>query len=191
MTFDDGLPTADHIWALWSRGVADRRSPFRTPTLATVGTDGRPEVRTVVLREATRAQRQLVLHSDIRGAKIAALSANAALAWHFWNPRHRLQLRATGSATMHHSDAVSNSAWERLSPMQQRTYSMTEPPGSPLETEGDGLPDAVVKDAGRQNFCVVVSRIEHIDVLQLRRGGHRRCALTWSGTAWSAQWLIP
>ena len=30
-----------------SRGVADRRSPFRSPTLATVGLDGRPRARCV------------------------------------------------------------------------------------------------------------------------------------------------
>jgi len=57
--------TLDEIRAdafrLIARGVADRRSPFRTPTLATVGVDGRPRLRTVVLRAFDAAARRIVV----------------------------------------------------------------------------------------------------------------------------------
>ena len=62
---DNRLPSAPEVWALWQRGVADRRSPFRTPAIATVGTDGQPEVRTVVLRDAELQSRTLTLHLSL------------------------------------------------------------------------------------------------------------------------------
>ena len=186
-----GLPTAAEVWAQWTRGVADRRSPFRTPTVATVGPDGLPGARTVVLREARLPARQLVLYSDRRAGKVAALAARPVLAWHFWNPRHQLQIRAIGSATLHTDDATADAAFARLSPHQQRSYAASPAPGAILPSPGDGLPpEARVADA-RARFCVVVSTISQIDVLVLSRAGHRRALLRWTETAWQADWCVP
>ena len=41
---------AAHALRLLARGAADRRAAFHTPTLSTVGLDGRPRARTVVMR---------------------------------------------------------------------------------------------------------------------------------------------
>jgi pyridoxamine 5'-phosphate oxidase len=48
--YDDIEATLAHALALLVRGVPDRRSPFHHPVVATIGTDGRPRLRTVVLR---------------------------------------------------------------------------------------------------------------------------------------------
>ncbi|MBC04267.1 MAG: hypothetical protein CMJ34_13355 [Phycisphaerae bacterium] len=188
---DADLPTAAAIWSLWQRGVVDSRSPMRLPVVGTVGVDGLPELRTVVLRSAQLDTRQLVLHSDIRAAKVSAIKQRPSLAWHFWNPRHRLQLRASGPARLHLSGPILDTAWARLSDHQKRTYAATAPPASTLEEAGDGLPPLQQAESGRANFCVVAGTINHIDVLQLRRGGHRRCLLSWSEDRWSAQWVVP
>lgn len=188
---DDGLPTAADIWALWQRGVVDSRSPMRLPVIGTVGGDGHPQLRTVVLRSANLHARQLVLHSDCRAAKVAAIRQSPALSWHFWNPRHRLQLRASGSASLHMSDPSVDAAWGQLSPHQKRTYAATAPPGTTLAEAGDSLPALNEGASGRDNFCVVTGTIAQIDVLHLRRGGHRRCLLTWSDGDWRARWVVP
>lgn len=188
---DTGLPTAADVWALWARGVADRRSPFRTPSIATVSVDGLPQVRTVVLRSAHQDDRQLVIHSDQRADKVAALARTPTLAWHFWNPRHRLQLRATGRATVATSGPAVDAVWERLSPHQRRTYAAHPSPGSPLDAPGDGLPPMAEAAAGRAHFCVIACTVDEVDVLQLARGGHRRCRLAWSADGWQVGWCVP
>ena len=60
---------------LLARGVADRRSPFHTPTLASLNADGAPSLRTVVLRGFDPARRELRVHTDARSAKLAELAA--------------------------------------------------------------------------------------------------------------------
>ncbi|MEO1273648.1 MAG: pyridoxamine 5'-phosphate oxidase, partial [Myxococcota bacterium] len=49
-----------------ARGVHDRHSQFRTPTLVTVSPEGHPAARTVVLRHFDRNTRTLTLHTDRR-----------------------------------------------------------------------------------------------------------------------------
>ena len=44
----------DLAWTRIMRGVHDKHSPARQPVIATVSPDGRPELRTVVLRAADR-----------------------------------------------------------------------------------------------------------------------------------------
>ncbi|NBR79124.1 MAG: pyridoxamine 5'-phosphate oxidase, partial [Alphaproteobacteria bacterium] len=57
------------------RGAADRRSAFHTPTVATIGLDGRPRLRTIVLRACDTANRSLRFHTDARSDKINELRA--------------------------------------------------------------------------------------------------------------------
>ena len=59
---------------LFARGVAGRRSAFRTSTVATVGSDNLPRVRTMVLRRADKASRQFTPHSDLRAGKLAGIA---------------------------------------------------------------------------------------------------------------------
>ncbi len=185
------LPTPAGVWASLARGVVDRRSPFGRPAIATVDPLGQAEVRTVVLRDVEPGARQLVLHSDTRAAKVAALAHQPRLAWHFWDPRPRLQLRASGPATVHTRGPMVDETWARLSVHQQRTYAAEPAPGTPLDAAGDGLPSADAAAAGRAHFCVITCTIDAFDILQLRRGGHRRCVLSWDGTAWAATWVVP
>ena len=185
------LPTDADIWALFSRGVADRRSPFRTPAVATVGAEHVPTVRTVILRAAERSQRSLTLHSDTRAEKVRHLGEEAMLAWHFWHPRKRLQIRASGLAEIERSGPVAEAAWAALSSHQRRTYAASPAPGSALALAGDGLPDLQAAEEGRENFCVITCILGRLDILELARTGHRRCVLAWDADAWFGQWVVP
>ena len=64
------LPCYDNLeaslaeaWARLARGVKDRRSAFHTPVLASVGADGVPQVRTLVLRAADPVAWRLRFHT--------------------------------------------------------------------------------------------------------------------------------
>ena len=61
-----------HAWAMIGRGVADRRSAFHTPVVATVDETGAPSQRVMVLRAADSAARTLRLHTDQRFGKVGA-----------------------------------------------------------------------------------------------------------------------
>ena len=78
----------DEAWGMLERGVADRRSPARHPTIATVSPDGQPQARTVVLRAASRAAQTVEFYSDTRAAKLAALGKTPLAVVHVWHPRH-------------------------------------------------------------------------------------------------------
>ena len=73
------LPSPDDLladtWRTLVRAVADSRHAWRWPALATIGADGAPDVRTVVLRNASEALRRLELHTDARSAKVAQVAA--------------------------------------------------------------------------------------------------------------------
>ena len=85
-------------------GAANLGSPWRNVALATVGLDGRPQVRTVVLRRFDRVGRLLDVHTDIRSAKHAELRAHADAALHGWDAEARVQLRVAGKASLHTGD---------------------------------------------------------------------------------------
>jgi pyridoxamine 5'-phosphate oxidase len=66
--YDDLDGTLAEAWRLISRGVADRRSPFHHPVVATIGGDGAPQARTVILRACDPAAQRLRFHTDARSA---------------------------------------------------------------------------------------------------------------------------
>ena len=90
------------LWQCLGRGVADRHHPARHPTLATIGPDGWPEARTVVLRGADPIAGTLTVHTDLHSAKVASLTAMPRAAFHVWIEKDRLQLRLACSVTLRH-----------------------------------------------------------------------------------------
>ena len=82
MTTNDDFPTDDldkafsAIWRMLGEGASDRRSIFHTPALVSVGLDGWPKARTVVLRSVDRESATLRCHTDLRSPKVAELEGN-------------------------------------------------------------------------------------------------------------------
>ncbi len=184
-------PDAEELSAtalrLMARGAADRRAAFHTPTLSTIGLDGRPRARTVVLRGIDVAGRVIRLHSDLRSAKIAELRRDARAALVFYDAGAKLQVRAEGTATVHAGDEVTREAWGRSQPMARAIYA-GDPPGMPLAGPG---PDEPTADDGEANFAVIRCVFDRLDVLSLQAAGHRRLLLRWEGGERTAQWLAP
>ena len=101
---------AEAFRPLW-RGVAERRSPIRAPAIATVGPDGAPSVRTIVLRRFDPAARRLVLHTDRRAGKLANVAYTPRMSVQAYNPRAALQVRLSALAQVHMGDAMARAAW--------------------------------------------------------------------------------
>lgn len=190
MTAPTALPTASDVWRRLLRGVADRRSPFRTPALATTTPDGEPAVRTVVLRGADLERRTLQFHTDARSPKARDISHGARAAWLFYDRKAALQIRASGVTRLDAEGPDVDAAWERTTPSGRRTYATTQGPGFPRGDSGE--PDLDLDDPRvRTIFRLGTTVVDRIDWLWLHHAGHQRALLQWTSGRWRAAWSTP
>lgn len=162
-----------------ARGVADRRSAFRTPALVTAGS-----ARTVVLRAWDAPSCTVTIHSDVRAQKIADIRAVPQVALHVWDSGAQWHLRAWGRATVADM-AAADRAWSQLHPGSRASYCTVSIPGTPIDDPAD-LP-RLDEAAARHNFAVLLIVLDVMEVLHLARDGHRRARFTGA----EATWLVP
>lgn len=187
MTLDDVRADA---FRLWSRGVADRRSPFRSPALGTIGLDGQPRLRTVVLRAFDPGARRLVAHSDVRAEKIAEIGRDARVMLHVWDDGGQVQVQAAGTAAVQ-TGAAARAEWDRLHPGSRATYRVRPTPGSVMADPAGADADQVDEEAAFANFAVIGVQMTGLEWLHLGKDGHRRAAFTWTDANLNARWLVP
>jgi pyridoxamine 5'-phosphate oxidase len=178
---------------LLARGALDRRSAFHTPVLATVGLDGAPRARVVVLRAFCRETLSLRIHTDARSSKCAELRRDPRAGLTFYDGGRKVQLRVEGTAQMHQGDAIAQAAWSASQPMSRRCYATSPGPGTPLAAGGDfALPaDDEAAAAGQAHFVALLLTVERLEWLYLAAAGHRRALLTLAPHAGAATWLTP
>ena len=171
------------VWARLSRGVHDRHAAARHPTLATVGTDGRPQARTVVLRAADAASGTLHLYTDRHSAKVAELRATPLAALHVWDASAHLQLRIDAEVTISTGAEIAG-VWASVPEASRYAYSSTATPGRPI-------PEALAytKTPDPATFALLCLNVEAIDALHLGRD-HRRARFERRDD-WAGQWLVP
>jgi pyridoxamine 5'-phosphate oxidase len=169
------------IWTELQRATVDRHHEWRTPVLATIGLDGLPQARSVVLRAADGKASQLRFFTDRRSPKVAELQAAPAAVFVFWSQRLSWQLRVQAVAQVHTEGPLVDTAWARVSQSAAASdYLAPQAPGSPLHALTDPEPDS-------HHLAVVTAHIKLIDWLELARDGHRRARLTDSALVW----LVP
>ncbi|MEL6266464.1 MAG: pyridoxamine 5'-phosphate oxidase family protein [Pseudomonadota bacterium] len=186
---DDLDAVIEAAWTRLARGASDKRAAFNTVTLGTLGAQGWPETRSVVLRRVDALQRRLVVHTDRRSTKAGEIEADGRVSLLFWDPRARLQVRVWGQARVLADDPLTDEEWARLSPHGRRIYRVPLAPGRPIDTpaQGDGLAEA----DGRDVFAVVPVTAMRLDWLHLRGEGHRRARFDLGTDGWQGRWLAP
>ena len=191
--YDDLDASLAEAWHLLIRAAVDRRSPVHTIAIATVGLDGRPKVRTVVLRHTDAPARCLRFHTDARSEKFAEFAANPAVQVLAYDPARKIQLRLSGSALLHRGDDVARAAWQRSQPQSRQCYRQDAAPGT-RGSPSSAAPDALLAPAahdGEENFTAVEIAIEEIEWLYLAAPGHRRARFRWPDGQLDAVWLAP
>ncbi len=191
---DDLEGTRAEAFRLLSRGVADRRSAFHTPTVATLGTDGRPRMRTVVLRAFDPAARTLRFHTDARSEKVADLLRDPRVCVHGYDVGGKVQIRLEGRAAAFAMGDLVDAAWSGSQPMSRLGYGAQPAPGTesrePITVTFPAGPDEA--EAGRVHFRVVVVTFDRLEWLWLDHRGHRRALFDWAGGETPrAVWLAP
>lgn len=180
-------PTAwlDAVFRRLARAVASPEDPFRTPVLATVARDGLPAARHVVLREVVPVNARLTAWTDARSAKCAEIEHSGRIAWVFWDPVHRLQVRLGGRAEVLRGGARCEATWAAISTTRRREYLAIVAPGAILDAEDPGR-------AAAPAFAILDSWVDAADLLQLDRRGHRRARLSRAGDGnWVGDWVEP
>lgn len=178
-------------WGLLEQVATGTDHPFRCPALATSGADG-PQVRTVILRAASAATRRLLFYTDARSPKVRELRQLTQMAWMFYDPGQRFQLRAWGAASLHQDDELAETCWETCSPANLLNYRGRTVPGTALEATLSSLPPGALEDRlGRGNFLVVACQVARMDALLLGPEFHRRLDMRWHEPSWVSTWLNP
>lgn len=170
-------------WQIIGRGVADRRSPARHPTLATVSPEGRPQARTVVLRAADRPSATLEIHTDTASAKVVALRATPQAELHVWDSRAKIQLRLAADVTIC-TGAETAAQWDAIPEASRVSYGTTPDPGQVIPHVY-----AYEKPSCPDRFAVLRFALTSIDIVHLDTR-HRRASFTRS-SHWSGAWLAP
>jgi pyridoxamine 5'-phosphate oxidase len=190
-------------WDELRRGADDRHHGFHVPTLCTVGQDGAPIARSVVLRRVLVDASEILCHTDVRSAKVAEIAREPRVCWHFYAPEHKLQLRVSALAEFHRDDARADEGWARSSLSSRRCYLAPRAPGAVCDGPSPNLPAGILdrrptdQEAapGRANFGVVVTRAYAIDWLFLASEGHQRARFERTddpcGCSWSGRWVEP
>lgn len=186
--YDDLAGSCAYGWSMLERGANDRKAAFHTPSVATLRADGRPSIRTVVLRGCDVAHKSLRFHTDTRSGKIAELQANPKAAMHFYDAGAKLQLRLSVHLDMLEGKDY-EAAWAATRPMSRECYQVTTAPGSALQDPYDVTFDAQATQDGEDHFVPICARVEQMEWLYLAARGHRRALFDF--VADTQSWLVP
>jgi pyridoxamine 5'-phosphate oxidase len=196
--YDSLEQTLGMSWQLLEQGATNRRHSFHHTTIATLGLDGAPRIRTVILRQANQQQRSLVFHTDQRSEKITELQADPRIATHFYDGVIKIQLRVEGVAKLHIGDEFAKQRWDASQKISRNCYSILPAPGDTILAGSDyEMLDAKTaslldQDASFKHFAAVEIIISSLEWLYLSVQGHRRARFKWDAQGELKQnWLVP
>lgn len=188
----------DDIWRMLIEGSRDRDDPFHHMVVGTSG-DGGAGLRTVILRLADPGSFTLFFHTDIRTDKVREIERDNRLSLLFYDPRRKVQVRASATATIHYQDEVARHRWNASSLSSRRCYLAPLRPGQEVAAMSHNLPEDLLShnpsrersEAGFENFCAVACEISDIDWLYLRGEGHMRARFSLAQGEWRKTWVAP
>lgn len=179
------------IWDELRRGASPVRSPFTIWQLATLGLDGFPQLRSIVLREADESRRTLCFHTDLRSPKLAEIRADGRVAMLGLDPDRHLQLRLNGRANVVEDAARIGGMWSGARPHTLILYKTRHAPGTRLAQPEEGRVPEQGSSDGFENFALVEVVLERIEMLDLTPGQHRRARFEREQGRWQEQWIAP
>ena len=172
------------IWKELGRASVDRHHEWRTPVLATVGCDGSPNARTIVLRKVDSNQQTLCFYTDARSAKVSEITKEPKAVLAFWSGRLNWQLRVKVEISVATDGPEIQALWQRIQQSASAAdYMASASPGTE-RPEGYSSAQTLSDD---HHFALLNAQVLQMDWLELGRGGHRRASM--SADTW--QWLVP
>jgi pyridoxamine 5'-phosphate oxidase len=163
------------VWDALRAGAGAGRSPFSVLQAATVGVDGNPKVRTIVLRDANEDLARLSFHTDIRSEKVRELRERPAISLHGYDSGQLVQIRMEGTTSFVADEAEKMAVWKSSRPRTLILYRSPLASGSVIDDPAQpAAKDAANPMLGYENFCLVHVSVRHIDYLDLSSEPHKR-----------------
>ena len=179
---DDMLTPEGLQMAVWNRleeGAQTRQGPGHVMAFATQKSKG-PDLRYLVLRAASRADRMLRFWTNAKSDKIGHLQALPKASAALWDPAANLQARLSLNVTIHAGD---RGTWEALPGAARVNYTQDPAPGHPL----DAPEDAKAAKPHPDMFVWLDCRVTRMDILCLGGALHKRALITDD----HARWIMP
>lgn len=176
-------------WQRLTAAANDRSHVMRLATLATVGVEGRPAARLMVIRGADDKAGRLWFHTDARSPKTADLRSHPFACAVTYDPDDGVELRLNGSTRLHERDAAADRHWEQTSLaiwyLSHTPKSMEAPltQADPRLAEARTHPEEAFTRQAREHFAVIELIVETIDWYQTL-GDHCRRAVLRRESAW-------
>ena len=171
------------------RGASDRKSAFHCPVVATADADAR----VMVLRAFDEDGWTLRFHTDSRAPKVAVIGESAPVGVLFYDAEAKIQIRCRGTGRIERHGPIADAAWEEASNFARRCY-LGEGPGAVSEEPTSGLPERFEGvepsdedlEPARENFAVLLVRVEEADWFYLSNDGHVRAQFLHGKGRWVA-----
>ena len=168
-------------------GATNRRSAMHTPVVATADADAR----VMVLRGFEPESWTLRFHTDARSPKVDVIEGDPRIGVLAYDRQAKLQLRLRGTGRIVTTGSEVESAWSQSDNFARRCYLGSGPgersnqptSGLPPEFEGVEPTDEDVAPA-RENFALLLVRIEEADWFSLAHTGHRRALFIGEEGRW-------
>lgn len=167
-------------------GVNDRRHPFRTISLASLGLDGTPQLRAVVLRGCDTEAPTITFHTDKRSPKFSELTKSPQAAAQAYDPAAKLQIRLNGTVSIQNNNTETAKIWGLMQATSRACYHTPDAPSTLLS-----LAPPLSEAEALTNFCVCRLIINRVDALYLRAAGHLRAQANFSASGATAHWVAP
>jgi len=167
------------------QGCTNISHPFHLCTLATVGLETMPRLRTLVLREVDK-DLHLFFYTDSRSKKVLHIKENSKVALLFYHPAKVTQLKVEGLATVLKEGAAVAKHRKTLDSKQKKEYATTEAPGSSILK-----PENVefLKDA--DYFCIMKIEPFRLEYLKLANPRHIKLRFSKENNRWQSEYLVP
>lgn len=176
------------IWADLAIPVGAQRNPFRLMQLATIGPQGWPKCRTVVLRGVDQSACALFFYADRRSALCAQLLAEERVALTALSPCGVMQVRLEGSASLVDDLSQRQRDWQQARGKTQALFRHGSVPGQVIDTPEHG--DEPAGD-GFEHFAIIRVQATTVEWLDLSRAIHQRARFVRRQAHWQPTWLAP
>lgn len=153
-------------------------------TLASIGANGHPEMRIVVLRRVNRTGGIVETFTDSETPKVQELLNNSNASALIWQPATGLQIRLLGQCEVIHGERAL-SEWADVPNVARKNYGITPAPGSKISQSGDyerlPQPDRLA------NLRITISQMDVVHLAKPYdiRASYRRL------DDWAGHWLSP
>ncbi len=181
---------ADHIWTSVKtelrKGVEEQSHPFKFATLATLGLERLPRLRTIKIRDFDPESLQMTFYTDSRSKKILHIKENNKVSLLLYHPDKLMQLRIEGLAIRERDEAVLQEHWSRVEGPAQKDYTTSAAPGTEINH-----PEKIEYIYRDDFFSVVYILPFKIEYLQLKRPHHLRVRFSKREGIWRSDYLVP